>query len=62
MIITSFDGTKIWYKINNNNNNNPFLIFIHGWANNWTTWQKEIALFEKSNEVNWNVIFDFYKI
>ena len=45
MYIISFDGTKIWYKIKRKNK--PFLIFIHGWANDWTTWKKEITFFER---------------
>lgn len=44
MYIESFDGTKIYYRIKKESD--PFLIFVHGWANNWTTWQKEIEFFQ----------------
>lgn len=47
MYVKSFDGTKIWYKITRKDK--PFLIFIHGWANDWTTWKKEIDFFEGKN-------------
>jgi pimeloyl-ACP methyl ester carboxylesterase len=45
MYIKSFDGTKIWYGASIKNN--LTLVFIHGWANNWTTWKKEISFFKK---------------
>ena len=45
MIIKSFDETKISYKINRKGN--LFLVFLHGWANDWTTWKKEIEFFQK---------------
>ncbi len=45
MILKSFDGTKIWYRLKRNNN--LYLVFVHGWANNWTTWKKEIKFFER---------------
>ena len=46
MFIKSFDGVKIDYKIYHGNTD-LFLIFIHGWANDWTTWKKEIEHFQK---------------
>lgn len=45
MYINSFDGTKIWYEISKRNK--PTLLFIHGWANDWTTWKKEITFFKR---------------
>lgn len=45
MRIKSFDGTKISYRIRRKQN--IFLIFIHGWVNNWTAWRKELLYFEK---------------
>ncbi len=45
MYLKSFDGTKIWYKLSKKKN--PTLIFVHGWANNWTTWKKEIDFFNR---------------
>jgi len=45
MYIKSFDGIKIWYEIKTKNK--PSLVFIHGWANDWTTWKKEIAFFKR---------------
>ena len=47
MYLKSFDGTKIWYRIKRKNK--PFLVFIHGWANNWSAWEKEIDFFEGKN-------------
>jgi len=45
MIIKSFDGTKISYKLKKKSN--LFLVFIHGWVNDWTTWKKEIEFFQR---------------
>ncbi len=45
MFLESFDGTMIYYRIRRQSG--PFLVFVHGWANNWTTWEKEIAFFQK---------------
>lgn len=45
MFLKSFDGTKIYYKINRKSG--LFLIFVHGWTNNWSVWEKEIKFFQK---------------
>lgn len=45
MFLKSFDGTSIYYRISRHSG--PFLIFIHGWANNWTTWKKEILYLQR---------------
>jgi len=45
MIIKSFDGTEIYYKIERKSR--PFLVFLHGWAGNWKNWKKEIDFFRK---------------
>ena len=45
MIIKSFDGIRISYKVKRKGS--LFLVFIHGWAADWTTWKKEIAFFQK---------------
>jgi proline-specific peptidase len=59
--ILSSDNTKIYYKINKQSKLNntksthknskqvskPYLIFLHGWVNNWTTWKNEIEYFQK---------------
>lgn len=48
MYITSFDKTKIWYHYQKPKKDNaPVLVFLHGWINNWTSWEKEIHFFEK---------------
>ncbi|HLC75354.1 MAG TPA: alpha/beta hydrolase [Candidatus Nanoarchaeia archaeon] len=39
MFVSSFDRTRIWYNIQKKSG--CCLIFVHGWANNWTTWKKE---------------------
>ena len=44
MITKSFDNTKISYKVHRGDN--LFLIFVHGWANDWTTWKDEIDFFK----------------
>ena len=43
--LEAFDGTKVYYKIKKQSD--LFLIFVHGWANNWTAWKKEIGFFQK---------------
>tara|TARA_Y100000034_G_C6886791_1_gene407261 strand:+ start:1343 stop:2188 length:846 start_codon:yes stop_codon:yes gene_type:complete len=45
MIVKSFDGTRISYKIKRKDD--LFLVFLHGWANDWTTWKNEIEFFQK---------------
>jgi len=45
MFIESFDKTKIWYDYKKKKG--PCLIFLHGWANDWTTWKKEIQDFKR---------------
>ncbi|MFC1722894.1 alpha/beta fold hydrolase [Nanoarchaeota archaeon] len=45
MYNTSFDGTRIFYRIKRKKL--PFLIFLHGWGTNWTSWKKEIMYFER---------------
>jgi 2-succinyl-6-hydroxy-2,4-cyclohexadiene-1-carboxylate synthase len=45
MFIKSFDGTKIYYRLNKKKS--PVLVFVHGWVNNWTAWKKEIDYFQK---------------
>ena len=48
MYLTSFDKTRIWYHYKKAKKKNaPVLVFIHGWINNWTSWEKEIHFFEK---------------
>lgn len=47
MFLKSFDGTKIWYQINRKKESNLFLLFIHGWANNFTAWKEEESFFRK---------------
>jgi len=45
MKIESFDNTKIDYNIKKGSK--LCLIFVHGWANNKTTWKNEIKFFGK---------------
>ncbi|MBW2999897.1 alpha/beta hydrolase, partial [Candidatus Woesearchaeota archaeon] len=45
MFLESFDKTKIYYRIKRKSD--LFLIFVHGWAQNWTAWKKEINFFQE---------------
>lgn len=47
MFIESFDGTKIYYRLKKGRKRKPCLVFLHGWAGNWTIWKKEINFFNK---------------
>lgn len=45
MYIKSFDGTKIYYRIKRQSK--LFLVFIHGWLNNWPVWKKQINAMQR---------------
>lgn len=48
MFAKSFDGTKIHYKMHEGKRGSKqCLVFLHGWAVNWTCWKKEIAFFNR---------------
>jgi len=49
MFIKSHDKIKIWYSYRNKSSTKPTLIFIHGWAADWTSWKKEIDFFNRLN-------------
>jgi pimeloyl-ACP methyl ester carboxylesterase len=44
MILESFDGTNINYRVKRKSE--LFLVFVHGWLHNWTAWKKEIEFLE----------------
>ena len=43
----SFDKTDIHYVCKKGEEVIPTLIFLHGWAHNYTVWNKEIDYFNK---------------
>ncbi|MFH1916971.1 MAG: alpha/beta hydrolase [Nanoarchaeota archaeon] len=45
MQLTASDGTKISYQATKISD--VFLIFLHGWGVNWTTWKESIEFFQK---------------
>ena len=47
--IKSFDGTKIFYKINRMDDKKPTMVFIHGLSCNITVWKDIAPFFEKNN-------------
>ncbi|PIZ50723.1 hypothetical protein COY27_05920 [Candidatus Woesearchaeota archaeon CG_4_10_14_0_2_um_filter_33_13] len=44
--LSSFDGTKIYYRVEKNKNPHT-LVFLHGVGGNWTVWKKELQYFQK---------------
>lgn len=46
MKIASFDQTEIFYS-HHPAQNGVTIVFLHGWANNWTAWKKEAEYFKK---------------
>lgn len=45
-LLTS-DGIKLYYSYTNNNSNKIPIVFVHGFAVNWTCFKKEIEYFKK---------------
>jgi pimeloyl-ACP methyl ester carboxylesterase len=46
MQFKSYDGTSITYLLKRGKIKTT-LVFLHGWANNWTSWRKTIVFFQK---------------